>query len=288
MAFSRVAALLQLLPFFQVETLLLKQKRWELDASKLGWLHTPKAGTSFANVLIAWKCPWMLGRMEDEKKAMANKFCQHHSEDCPIAHSLCSSHSPILSSDDGFNESVSHLWETKKGHFVGLVRRPLQRHMSGFIDRQIMSTFGVPVIHGNYTSALAYAQANAGCTTKLLSGLPCNDEFQATEAMVPKAIERLDTGFAFVGLTEEWELSVCLFHTMFGGECAEHEFSNVRPGRAHQKEYDVQDFNGWTDPFDIPVYEHGANIFWKNIQEYNVSRESCGVGVCSKASRFFM
>lgn len=288
MTLLRVVASFHLLPLLQVAPLLLQQNRRELETSKLGWLHTPKAGTSFANVLIAWKCPGMLGRMEKETKAMANKFCQHHGEDCPVARSLCSSHSPILSSNDGFNESVSHHWETKRGNFVGMIRRPMQRHMSGYLDRQIMSTFGVPVIHGKYDSALAYAQANAGCTTKLLTGLPCNDEFQATEAMVPMAMARMSAGFAFIGLTEEWGLSVCLFHRMFGGECAEHEFNNVRPGRAHQKEYDLKDFKGWRDPFDAPVYEHGSRIFWSNIEKYNVSRESCSVGVCSKAKRFFM
>lgn len=230
----------------------------------------------------------MLGRMEKETKAMANKFCMHHAEECPVAHSLCSSHSPIVSSREGFNESVSHLWESQKGHYVGLLRKPLQRHMSGFLDRQIMSTFGVPVVHGKYDSLLSYAKANAGCTTKLISGLPCNDEYQVNESHLAKAIYRLDTGFAYVGLTEEWELSVCLFHKMFGGECAEHEFSNVRPGRAHQKEYDLQDFNGWTDPYDAEVYRHGSQIFWRNIEQYNVSRESCGAGICAKASRFFM
>jgi hypothetical protein len=35
---------------------------------------------------------------------------------------------------------------------------------------------------------------------------------------VALAIERLD-GFSFVGLEEEWPLSVCLFHVINGGEC---------------------------------------------------------------------
>ena len=34
---------------------------------------------------------------------------------------------------------------------------------------------------------------------------------------------------AFVGMTEAWDLSVCLFHAMFGGECLAVEFNNSRP-----------------------------------------------------------
>ena len=48
-----------------------------------------------------------------------------------------------------------------------------------------------------------------------------------------------ENDFAFVGLTEEWDLSVCLFHRMFGGECHVREFLDVRPGStphyAHKK-----------------------------------------------------
>ena len=35
---------------------------------------------------------------------------------------------------------------------------------------------------------------------------------------------------AFVGLTDYWTESICLFHAMFGGNITAHEFTNTRPG----------------------------------------------------------
>jgi len=262
-------------------------KTESLSTAKLAWLHTPKAGTSFANVLIAWKCPHMLGFMEKEKRAMAHRFCSKHAHDCEVAQSLCSSHTPIMSDEDEYNMTAIHNWNRQQGSFVGMLRKPMQRHMSGFIDNQLMSTFGVDVVHGHYKNPLDYAQANEGCATKLITGLPCSDKYKADIGMVPKAIERLDTGFAFIGLTEEWALSVCLFHTMFGGECSAHEFNNVRPGHAHQKEYDLAQFKGWTDPYDSIVYDHAKSMFWSNVARYDVSWETCRLGVCKEAEKFF-
>ena len=50
------------------------------------------------------------------------------------------------------------------------------------------------------------------------------------------AIERLQT-FAFVGLTEEWALSICLLHVMHGPtfnteKCVRAEFFNSREVRS--------------------------------------------------------
>ena len=34
--------------------------------------------------------------------------------------------------------------------------------------------------------------------------------------------------FEFVGLTDYWRESICLFHAMFGGNITKHELDNVR------------------------------------------------------------
>lgn len=44
------------------------------------------------------------------------------------------------------------------------------------------------------------------------------------------AVELLsnETVMAFVGITEFWKESVCLFHAMFGGNVTKHELDNIR------------------------------------------------------------
>lgn len=63
----------------------------------------------------------------------------------------------------------------------------------------------------------------------MLLGKACASEytFQTQDLKVAKS--RLRKAFAFVGLTEFWNLSICLFHAEFGGEVSPASFQNVRP-----------------------------------------------------------
>jgi len=66
-----------------------------------------------------------------------------------------------------------------------------------------------------------YQEHVAGCYTKILTrgGLnACGSMPQPSAAEAALALEYID-GFQFVGLREEWELSVCLWHVKFGGKC---------------------------------------------------------------------
>merc|ERR1719401_115797 len=83
------------------------------------------------------------------------------------------------------------------------------------------------------------------------------------------AISRMET-FPFVGITEEWDLSICLFRKMFGGQCVGSDFLNMRKTNAratdqsreqaqHDLEFDLEletgayptdVLNGYTDKYD--------------------------------------
>ena len=56
-----------------------------------------------------------------------------------------------------------------------------------------------------------------GCQVKMLTGRRCAALYSPTMLDLGQAKARLETGFAFVGLTDHYDLSVCLFHAMFGG-----------------------------------------------------------------------
>ena len=48
--------------------------------------------------------------------------------------------------------------------------------------------------------------------------------------LLKEATRRVLHDFAFVGLTDRWNASVCLFHAKYGGEVYAAEFANSRPG----------------------------------------------------------
>lgn len=122
-----------------------------------------------------------------------------------------------------------------------------------------------------------YAEAVKGCSVKMVIGKECGSSATATMDMAEEAVSRLDEGFAFVGISEEWELSVCLFHKMFGGRCHSREFQDVRQGTesTNSTDYSIDGLNNWTDNVDGALYAHASEIFWRNIEAFNVTEESC-------------
>jgi hypothetical protein len=85
---------------------------------------------------------------------------------------------------------------------------------------------------------------------------------------VDLAIARLD-GFKFVGLQEEWKLSVCLFHTLLGGECFAVEDSVSRAGKYNGTA------TGGDDPYDDALYAAVEKRFRSDLLKHGVTEESC-------------
>lgn len=105
------------------------------------------------------------------------------------------------------------------------------------------------------------------------------------------ALERLNK-FAFVGLTEEWDRSICLFHQKFGGTPFGAEFAadRVRVSTSVQsylsgdfsktspKQFDTrtlasivsyeQNRTGTIDLVDESIYKRSQIKFWKDILKY--------------------
>ena len=97
------------------------------------------------------------------------------------------------------------------------------------------------------------------------------------------ALSRLN-GFAFIGLTEEWSLSICLLHVMYGGECLAVEFMNTRPSSGARASPTIgSSWGGATDTADLAVYAEASARFWKKVNELGVSRRYCRAKVCPGA-----
>jgi len=87
----------------------------------------------------------------------------------------------------------------------------------------------------------------------------------------------MQTGFSFIGITDQWDLSICLFNKMFNQECRPFQFVNSHSNNANGSIalYDTSVLNGWRDPWDNELYELGLSIFETNLKKYNVSEASC-------------
>ena len=190
------------------------------NATPVLWVHVPKAGTSFANTLIhhAGICPTWPSCATilpgDSDHTFFSKFPR--STYCPSG--FVTDYAPPAGHDSAA-KALGH----QPGHGFMFMRQPEERLASAF-------ACGWHVKAGE--SMPAYAKRAHGCAVKMLArraeGANCLDPRMPSDAEVELAIRRL-RAFAFVGLTDEWNDSICLFHAQFGGTCHASEAVNTRP-----------------------------------------------------------
>lgn len=263
-----------------------------LDAAwPLIWLHVPKTGSSFLNTLVRLPdvCPEAAELLGDQSFAEfdTNDDLQFMGNTtCPGLTGSIGGHVQLGLTFDGGDYD---------GHGVTMLRQPEQRVISGM--RHLSSMFfrdgTIRPLHGWHPVD--------GCTTRMLvDEVPDNfgrsdaatacwgrhDSFQVEQpralsvADVEEAQARLRR-FAFVGIQEEWHLSICLIHAMFGGECSAVEFQNTRPGQqaedmfAAPEPYDTSVLDGWVDESDRAVYDTGLEIFHALCSAHGVTMDSC-------------
>lgn len=85
----------------------------------------------------------------------------------------------------------------------------------------------------------------------MMNGMYCNQQVEVNDAMTENAIAIIQKA-GFVGDTEEWNDSICLFHAMFGGEVNSHAFANLRPTRLLPQMMFVQGNQPTVAPEDDP------------------------------------
>ena len=186
------------------------------------WLHVPKCGATFGLTVIRHACPelasWHTVYMALRGGRVDIRFshavgARHGSRGTRCAGRLrlpFTGHRPILPRDTDV---------------VAIFRRPAQRIISAFLDNY--HVWGLP---GRERAAMKAAAPTigafarypgvAGCMSKMLAGRECGSRLAAREAsaVLEKAIRFLRSKrLAFVGLSERWDESICLFHHTVGG-----------------------------------------------------------------------
>eukprot|EP00927_Polykrikos_kofoidii_P010638 TRINITY_DN1447_c0_g1_i6.p1 TRINITY_DN1447_c0_g1~~TRINITY_DN1447_c0_g1_i6.p1 ORF type:complete len:374 (+),score=39.50 TRINITY_DN1447_c0_g1_i6:132-1124(+) len=183
-------------------------------------------------------------------------------------------------------------WDEWRNNWFGIFREPTSRALSAY------NHFGE-----GKGDMLAYTKKIRGQQASMLSAgadgmskIRC--EFNQTDAPeeckrmvepdVSLAIQRLD-GFAFVGILEEFDMSICLFHKMMGSECLAVEFLNTRKatyaGGTNVQEEELKLIAKQGDPWDEPVYESALRRFWGDVRKYDLKPSVCRE-ICPDAPAF--
>ncbi|CAK0864788.1 unnamed protein product [Prorocentrum cordatum] len=243
----------------------------------VAWFHVPKTGTSFCNTL--YHTPGVCEFFPRENYIGDSTSAGSWDPTWRAMDGLCpggfsATYRPATTGQHGGLDQS--LWELNRGHLVTMLRQPEQRLISGYNhEGQMEWPFDTPA-----ASLREYAEWMAGGTVRQLArgGGHASGELPVpTAEEVSVAVGRLRDGFAFVGVTEQWDLSVCLFRAMFGGVCVASDFSNTRLGNASTGSslYDTSELYGFVDNYDGPVYAEALVLLSKGVELYGVDESKC-------------
>jgi hypothetical protein len=258
----------------------------------IAWFHCPKCGTTFLNSIYHHPdiCPFTppnvkVPKTDEECEDSVPEFVAKYPLEvyCPGG---TSSTYTILESGDQHWGMTDDIYNSNRGKLMGFFRQPEQRVISAW-------NHGKHSWIQQYTANTVkeFAEGMQGCMTRMIGthealefgdnlcgmskpppeGLPSQD-------MLETALTRVQEGFAFIGITERWDESICLFHAMFGGPCNDAEFENDRLGYFRFNDevpYNTSDLEGFVDPYDGAVYAEASKIFNASLSRYQVDFEFC-------------
>lgn len=138
-----------------------------------------------------------------------------------------------------------------------------------------------------FKHALESRDALWGCQTKMLVGHGCFEKHKLTDAEIDKAHEIVSSGAHFVGLTERYAESICLFHIKYGGRLYDFEVkSGETPafaeagGHGHSaaaREAGVPEalWHGGPKDADVTLYALARDRFEADIDDNKVEMAAC-------------
>lgn len=107
----------------------------------------------------------------------------------------------------------------------------------------------------------------------MLTGSKCAANEPVDEQRLQRAVDTLRQA-AFVGLTDEWNDSICLLHAMLGGKMAAHSFRNVRSTDEvlHKTGGQVEDddISPDDDPYDWQLFLVAKSLFRLRQKHYGL------------------
>jgi len=257
-----------------------------LSTGMVAWIHIPKTGASFAKTLYHNRhlCPDFPvdrflrrdGRVEDFLECSAklpwscvNQFC----------------HGAVHELFYGSHRGVGKLVNVVKDHMVGFFRQPEERLIAAWHRGKHSWKGPAPQNISEFADRIQGCQARTLTMDGWRKWEICGNPHKPSKEQVQQAVQ-LVSNMPFVGLAEHWDFSICLFHKVMNGTCADHDFVNMRPGSKHSNKGDsVKSLLGdWTDPYDTPLYDAAQVRFWALMAENGLNRETCA-RICAGATK---
>jgi len=250
------------------------------------WLHVPKTGSSFATSIAHLVCGDRIPQDVIVKEPV--QFHHQWGGSCPKDKFLYfeSGHGPLSETGSKMLKNV-----------VVMVRDPTQRILSGYYARPEEPLHDCPRLRQKYhckshgrcdgdikragklitnpdvIPPVEYAECVQNCATNMLTGSPCASTDPPDVYLAVANLKKM----GFVGLTGEWELSVCLWHAKFGGDPLKVELHNTRPGVVSHSAYDAKGLLGdWQPTNELVVYQAARERFYAELQHHNLTAETCG------------
>lgn len=108
----------------------------------------------------------------------------------------------------------------------------------------------------------------------MLTGSMCAADVPVDEARLGRAVETMRRA-AFVGITDEWNDSICLFHAMYGITLSAHYFMNVRDSsKLVEGNYTSKDaervLTPSDDPYDWQLFLAVKSLFRERQRLYGI------------------
>ena len=123
--------------------------------------------------------------------------------------------------------------------------------------------------------------------------VPADIPYITAPSARPTAGYRLLEVFKFIGITDHWALSTCLFHVALGGRCLPVENVNTRPTAPASAKWAASKLStietavqlrraGFYDPFDDQLFDDAQRRFHADLVKHQVTPRECsrlGCGV---------
>lgn len=273
------------------------------------WLHIPKTGTSFANTLLQWGCPNAVSHafVAPEKARSRYVYATFNTnmswdwlslsrdgrswllKNCYSRLAVRPARSRSLTLYPSYTFNMHRSMKRSEAHFtVAFFRLPRQRTYSNYIHL---------AFRYNETSSRKQSRMSLvefarkpkfmSQQAKLLLGRHYRHRGKVSVGDAHQAAYFVVNTLPYVGLTEEFRLSVRLFHAIFGGFPDSKQFENIRPSVLRQSyplqkssffRYDETEFGSWRDVADEIIYSAAFYRFWKDVCRLRTEIEADGFG----------